>query len=320
MSEGNFLSTKIKSDSLIKRFNELNISKRVLWETEWAFAVQQITKSPKILLVAENNPVSVKSAILNVAAVGITLNPVCQYAYLVPRSGQICLDISYRGLIKKATDSGAIKWGKSILVHEKDKFKWKGICSLPLHDPDYFGERGKVIGGYCVAKLNDGSFMVEAMSLADIKKIQAKSPTSSGPWASWWEEMAKKSIIKRAAKTWPQIDDDCLNKAISVLNEHEGILYNNDEHVKEVKTSGVSALEDMLSIDETNDKGKDVVLDVTKCDLILDEIEASCDDKGLSGCIDKIDGDKDLSEDDKNKLRTAYQTKQREIEHERGNN
>jgi recombination protein RecT len=37
-----------------------------------------------------------------VAAIGITLNPASKLAYLVPRDGMVCLDISYMGLLHRA--------------------------------------------------------------------------------------------------------------------------------------------------------------------------------------------------------------------------
>ncbi len=116
----------IKSESLAKTFGDLNADNRnIVWSKEYMFASQQLQKSPFTMSVAIGNPASVRAAILNVAAIGISLNPALGHAYLVPRGGVICLDISYRGLIKKATDSGSIKWAKADAVYEKDKFDWK---------------------------------------------------------------------------------------------------------------------------------------------------------------------------------------------------
>lgn len=305
---------------LSKRFNELNVFNKVSWEQECAFSIQHLSRSPSLMSLAINDSLNVQLAVLNVAAIGISLNPALQHAYLVPRGGKICLDISFRGLIKIATDSGSIKWAKSELVYEEDEFEWNGVCERPTHKADIFGKRGKVIGGYCLAKLNDDSFMLEAMSIDDIKKIQSKSKAKrdDSPWALWWEEMAKKSIIKRAAKTWPQAaTGDSLETAISVLNEHEGIVIDGDEVLKEVKKSGMEALKCSLDDKETENKEQSAVLEVSNYDLILDEIEAASNKDGLSICVDKITNNEDLNEDDKGKLRIAYQNKQKEIEDER---
>jgi recombination protein RecT len=193
------------------------------FKQECMFARQQITKNDTTTNTAANNPTSLKSAILNVAAIGISLNPALAHAYLVPRDGKICLDISYRGLVKLATDCGAIKWAKTELVYANDEFTWNGVNSEPDHKADVFGDRGDVVGGYCLAKLPDGTFMVEIMKRAEMDKIQATSKAANGPWKVWPDEMRKKSVTKRASKSWPQTDNiSRVATAISVLNEHEG--------------------------------------------------------------------------------------------------
>lgn len=188
------------------------------------FARQQVTKNDFTKGVAATNPTSLKSAICNVAAIGISLNPALAHAYLVPRDGGICLDISYRGLVKLATDSGAILWAKTELVYKNDTFTWNGVNNEPKHEAEIFSDRGYVIGGYCLAKLPDGSVMVETMNREEMDKIQATSKAANGPWKTWTDEMRKKSITKRASKSWPQTENrERIDKAISVLNEYEGL-------------------------------------------------------------------------------------------------
>jgi recombination protein RecT len=43
-------------------------------------------------------------------------------AYLVPRDGKVCLDISYMGMMHLAQQCGAIQWGQAVLVREGDQF------------------------------------------------------------------------------------------------------------------------------------------------------------------------------------------------------
>lgn len=230
----------IKNESAQKKFNQYKVGSVVDYEQECLFAKQQLQKNDYILNAAQNNIEALQAAILNVAAIGISLNPATAHAYLVPRApkqgmpAQICLDISYRGLIKLATDSGSIKWAKAELVYENDDFEWCGPCTEPVHKADPFStDRGKVKGAYCIAKLPDDSVLVETMSLAEIHKIQNTSKAQSGPWRTWWEEMAKKSVIKRASKTWPQTENESrLARAIEVLNEHEGSAFTIEEQKK----------------------------------------------------------------------------------------
>ena len=67
---------------------------------EEIFAMQMLTKNDYVFSIANKNPRSVQLAMINVASTGLTLNPAMGYAYLVPRDGQILLDISFKGLIK----------------------------------------------------------------------------------------------------------------------------------------------------------------------------------------------------------------------------
>lgn len=203
------------------------------FQQECLFAHQQIMKNDYTAKVALDNLGSLKSAIMNVAAIGISLNPATQHAYLVPRDGRICLDISYRGLVKLATEAQAITWAKAELVFEKDGFAYRGPATPPDHTADVFGERGDLKGGYVIAKLPDGGALIETMSVAEIHKVRDTSKAfkaGSGPWKDWYHEMCKKTLIKRAYKSWPQTPGRIrLDKAVETLNEHEGIAYTLDQ-------------------------------------------------------------------------------------------
>lgn len=220
-----------------KRFTELDQANGNIlnFKQECLFARQQIIKSDFTLDVASKNPASLQASILNVAAIGISLNPALQHAFLVPRDGHICLDLSYRGLTKIATDAGAIKWAKAELVYENDTFKYLGINKAPEFSADVFGDRGKLRGGYCIAKLPDGEVLVDTMPIDEIHKVRDSSKAytkkKAGPWVDWYEEMCKKTLIKRAYKTWPQTPNRVrLDKAIDVLNESEGIAYTPEQY------------------------------------------------------------------------------------------
>ena len=224
-----------------ERFLTLNRANDDLlsYEQECIFAKQQLEKNDFSMKTAGNNQRSLQGAILNVAAIGISLNPAKQHAYLVPRSGAICLDISFQGLRKIATDSGAINWAKVELVYKNDTFKWTGPVTVPVHEADPFSkDRGELIGGYCLAKLPSGEFMVEVMKVDEINKVRDTSKASkNGPWVNWYDEMAKKTILKRAFKQWPQTTNDQIGRArletaISASHEAEGTAYSLEEHAE----------------------------------------------------------------------------------------
>lgn len=225
---------------------------------ECEFAKQHLTKSPKVLAVARDNPSSLSTAIINVAAIGISLNPEQRLAFLVPRDKAICLDISYMGFIKLATDTGIVRYLKAEIVRGNDTFIYKGFDKEPVYEcSDPFGD-SKVIGVFAKARLSDGGVLVEKMSISDIHTVRdsskgyqyAKSKGGdtflSTPWVRFEDEQIKKTVIKRAYKTLPKSKGaDVLAKAINVVNEHDGIdfqeepqepkLYYTDEQSAEYK-------------------------------------------------------------------------------------
>lgn len=202
------------------KFNEIaNTQKLVTWAEESQFAIQSLQKNETL---AKCAPHTVQNAVINVAAVGLTLNPALGYAYLVPEGGECNLKVSFKGLLKIATDSGSILWAKAEIVKENDDFEYLGVCTAPIHKMNPFKERGATIGVYCVAKTNDGDFLVAHMSMEDINKVKNAAKIKT-VWNAWPDEMIKKAMIKRASKQWPKTDKtDRLDRAIAVVNEYEG--------------------------------------------------------------------------------------------------
>ncbi len=212
-----------------ERFQQLN-GAGLEYSAEALFALQSCQNNDYLARIASENPLSLRMAVANVAAIGLTLNPVFLFAFLVPRDGKVVLDIGYRGLIKIATDIGSIKWAKAELVYASDDFRYLGPAKEPDHVADVFAtpeERGDLRGAYCIAKTADGDVLVEAMSASDIYKAREKSAayskSKSGPWVDFPGEQAKKTVIKRASKTWPKTDrEQRLAEAIRILNEDNG--------------------------------------------------------------------------------------------------
>lgn len=203
----------------------------VSFEREALFAMQHLTKSDFITKIAAANPRSVFLAMTNAASTGLSLNPVYGLAYLVPRDGAIKLDISYKGLLQIATDTGSIMWGRAECVYAADTFKYRGPAEPPIYEADPFAEdRGPMRGVFCVAKTDEGDILCGVMTMKQLEEVRSKSDAwnhgkegSRGPWESFPEEMAKKAIIKREQKTWPRTDKHKrLAEAVDIANEAEG--------------------------------------------------------------------------------------------------
>ncbi|MFY8038890.1 MAG: recombinase RecT [Bosea sp. (in: a-proteobacteria)] len=115
----------------------------------------------------------------------------------------------FAGILKLIRNSGELSSIDAILVHRADRFTYHpGVDMVPVHEPDWFGDRGDAIGVYAVAKMKDGSAYVEIMNRKQIEQVRAVSRSAdSGPWRDWWEEMWRKSVIRRLAKRLPLSTD-----------------------------------------------------------------------------------------------------------------
>jgi len=215
-----------------KDFSLVSIDQKIKWEKEFNFALQILRKNKTLNDVALENQQSLKDAIINVSAIGISLNPALKHAYLVPRKKSVCLDISYMGLLHLACMSGSIDWGQAKIVREKDTYTSLGIDKAPRHEFQAFGDRGGIVGVYCTVKTNNGDYLTEEMSINAVYDIRDRSmayKSSYGPWLTDPEQMIRKTVVKRASSYWPKVER--LDNAINMLNieNEEGIDFQNNK-------------------------------------------------------------------------------------------
>lgn len=224
-------------------FSNAMTGQQVAWNKESQFAIQALGNNDYLAKAAFANQTSMQNAIINIAAIGISLNPALKHAYLVPRKvGQgmaVCLDISYQGLMHIAMQAGVIEWGQAKIVYKNDEYENTGIDSKPIHKQKTFGEKGEVVGVYCTVKTKSGDYLTEEMDIEAIRKVQNTSKAKTGPWTTWWDEMARKTVVKRAYKYWPKVE--CVGQAIEVMNAHEGLDFDNMKEVNEPKREPIHA-------------------------------------------------------------------------------
>src|SRR5690606_14028369 len=61
-----------------------------------------------------------------------------------------------------------------------------------------------VIGYYLVARYKDGGHFVYWMSVEDIEKVRQRSKAAnSGPWVTDYDAMARKTVVRQAARWMP---------------------------------------------------------------------------------------------------------------------
>lgn len=200
----------------------------VVFKQEMLYASQAMMNNDYLCKVALNNPLSLRNAFSQVAACGLTLSPARGFCYLVPREGQVILDVSYKGMIKTAVNDGAIRDCIVELVYSKDNFVYKGKRHSPVHEFDPFDlkeQRGEFRGVYVEVTLPDGRVHVEAVPAVDLYKARDASELwkrkKKGPWLDFEDSMLKKSGIKIAKKYWPQVGEK-LDSVIHYLNTDAG--------------------------------------------------------------------------------------------------
>lgn len=145
-------------------------------------------------------------------------------ATLVIFKGAVTYIPMVAGLMKKARNSGDISTIDAILVHKNDAFSYNPATDeVPDHQPDWFSDRGEVVGVYAVVRLKDGTSQVEIMSKAQVMNIAAQSknsaqydPKNGKNFGEWW----RKTVIRRISKYLPSSSDkDDFMQAVQRIDE-----------------------------------------------------------------------------------------------------
>lgn len=160
---------------------------------------------------ANCTPESFMGAMMQAAQLGLEPNTPLAQAYLIPYRNKGKLEcqfqMGYKGLIDLAHRSGEFKNIEARVVFENDDFEYEYGLNPKLYHKPAMSNRGKVICYYAVYNLVNGGFGFEVMSKEDVEKhaktySQAYS-SSYSPWTKNFDEMAKKTVIKRVLKYAP---------------------------------------------------------------------------------------------------------------------
>ncbi len=164
--------------------------------------------TPKLL---ECTQESLLGAILVCAQLGLKPELVLGQAYIIPYGNKATFILGYKGMIELARRSGEIKEIYAHVVYANDHFKYiLGTENKIEHSPAE-GDRGELVKVYGVAKFKSGGLQLEVMSKDEVDAIRARSKAGkSGPWVTDYNEMAKKTVIRRMWKYLPASVDSQL--------------------------------------------------------------------------------------------------------------
>lgn len=191
-------------------------------------ALTELRRVPKL---KECTPLSFFGAVVQAAQLGLEPGSGLGHAYLIPYGKECQLIIGYRGMIDLARRSKQIISLTARVVHAADEFSYSyGLNESLTHVPSTAAEPGQLVYVYAVAKLKDGGVQFEVMAKADVDKIRKRSKSSSsGPWVTDYEAMAKKTVIRQLFKFLPvsvemQTASNLDERAEADLPQHNDLL------------------------------------------------------------------------------------------------
>lgn len=164
-------------------------------------ALNAVTNTPKLL---ECNRKSFFLAVMRAAQLGLEPDGLLGQAYLIPYGKMAQLIIGYKGYITLARQSGEIANIAVATVHENDDFELS-FFGMPRFNRCVRGDRGALIGFIAKAEFKETGALpqVEYMTVDEVNKIRDKHSKSKNVWAEHYEEMGKKTVIRRLVKYLP---------------------------------------------------------------------------------------------------------------------
>lgn len=165
-------------------------------------AATEVRKNKALL---NTEPTSFLGSVMQAAQLGLEPGSALGQAYLVPYGNQCQLIIGYKGMIDLARRSGQVLSLNAYAVREGDDFSFQlGLKPDIHHVPSLEADRIKkpITYVYAVATLQGGGYQFEVMSRAEVEAVRAKAK-SKNIWNTYFEEMAKKTVIRRLFKYLP---------------------------------------------------------------------------------------------------------------------
>lgn len=178
--------------------------------------IQALMKNPELL---ECTPESVVRSVFEAAAMGLEPTGASGGAHLVPYNVKVSknperyekqaqLIPDYRGIIRLVTkEPTQLLSLEARVVKEGDEFAYaEGTEAVVHHVPSLSPQRSAkaTTHVYAIARLKNGTSIPDVMDHAAVERIQKRGRGAAfSPWASDWDEMAKKTVIKRISKILP---------------------------------------------------------------------------------------------------------------------
>ena len=157
------------------------------------------------------NPTKFAIYLKSLITLGVDISQ--RQAYFLPYGKEITSVLDYKtlmALIKKHTNVKSID---AQLVYENENFKVEQGKVVEHRQKPFASKdsKGALVGAYSVFTLDDGSRDYYFASLDEINKVKECSKSASSeysPWTTWYDEMVKKTVIRKGMKFYPMILDN----------------------------------------------------------------------------------------------------------------
>lgn len=192
--QGGTLKSILQSDGAKEQFQAV-LPAHCTPERFTRVAITALTRTPKLQNCSKE---SFFKCLMDLSAVG--LEPDGRRAHLIPYGKECTLVLDYKGIVELMRRSGDVVRIHSDVVCENDTFEHsKG--EILAHSFDLKGGRGEMYAAYTEVTFKDGSTQSAIMSKEEIESIRARSKAGkSGPWVTDYNEMAKKTTLRRVSK------------------------------------------------------------------------------------------------------------------------
>ena len=204
----------------------------------------------------ECTPDSFVGAMMTAAQLGVEPNTALGQAYIIPYRNHGTLEaqfqLGYKGLIDLAYRSGEVSVIQAHEVCENDTFEYELGMDPKLKHIPATKNRGKVIAYYAMFKTKDGGYGFEVMSREDVEAHAQKYSKSYGsyssPWKSNFDEMAKKTVLKKVLKYAP-LKSDFARAVVQDSTIKHGIHKNMMDEPDNTIFAGYEIIDDDVAVD-----------------------------------------------------------------------
>lgn len=183
-----------------------------------------LTNSSSGNLLDKCSKTSIANALLDMVIQG--LSPAKTQCYFIPYGDTCKMSRSYFGTQKVIKSLSNVKDIYANVIYQDDEFEYKnrgGHDYLVNHKSSLLNRDKPIIGAYAVVEMVDGDKPITIMTRKEIEQSWKQSKYYGKVHNAFPQEMAKRTVINRAAKSYINTSDDSdiLVQAINNTTENE---------------------------------------------------------------------------------------------------